>query len=238
MESQPNTTTRFDRQLALWTDWKDTGSTESLDDLMESLTPAIVHHASKYRNAPIPFQAIKAEGYRLAGKALETYKPGKAAIGTHVDYYLRKLYRYVGNHQNTGRIPESKIQLISPYNTAVTELTESLGRDPDELEIATHMNIPQTQVRDLRRMVRKDYTLEPEADVGRGDDSVVRNYTPKDLLEMTRYELDETENRIMDSLLSGKSTQDIAIQENKSPRWVSSVRLRISNILKEKVSKL
>ena len=73
-------------------------------------------------------------------KACQTYKPGEAALRTHVINYLQKTSRFVGDQSNTGYIPEPRRYLVGQYERSLGSLKESLGREPVLTEVVNHMN--------------------------------------------------------------------------------------------------
>lgn len=233
-----DSSSRFNVQKALWKDWKDNDNSVARENLVSSLEPFIWKEVNKYKNAPLPTNAIAAEAYRLTGSAIDTYDPNAgAAVGTHVGNYLKKLYRFVGEHQNVGRIPEQKIMMISKYNQAVADLQDTLDREPDSDEIAAKMQVPHSQVKDLMKMVRSDFSL--HVDIPTEEESaIVKHYTPKDIMAMAEGDMDRDEFSVYQKLMEGESPAVIAETSGKSIRWVNKIRESIADKIKENISKL
>lgn len=164
---------KHEEQLELWKKYK-TGDKKALGKLINSLSPLIESNVQKYVGAPIPKSALWAEGVKLTIQALDSYSPEMGTnIATHVSNYLKKLYRFVGQYQNVGRIPEHRISKISVLKEAMDRLQDELGREPTVEELADDLKWPITEVERLKREIAKDL--------------LVPDITPTDSYTLTQY---------------------------------------------------
>lgn len=139
--NQPNqlNQTARERDLELWQAWKDTGSKQHFNQLLHQLTPVMyseVHRAS----GTLPTPALAAEAKKWTITAIHNYDPSRGtALTTHVMNYLPKVRRMNYKYQNAVRLPENQQLKFHDYNRAITQLSDSLNREPTNDEIATHL---------------------------------------------------------------------------------------------------
>lgn len=128
------------KDIEAFAKWKETGDKESLGALMKQLHPVIYSQVERVAGT-LPKAAISAEAKKWTYKAIESYDPSKgASLSTHVLNYLPKIRRLNYKFQNSARLPENLQLQYSNYQTAVSHLQESLGREPLDDEIAKHLN--------------------------------------------------------------------------------------------------
>lgn len=146
------------REMQLWNQWNQTGrKPEALAPLVRSLEPIVQSYARKYQVRDIPPQAVEAEFRNQAVKAIKSYNPNQGAqLGTWVHSSLRKGSRFVHDHQNTGRIVESRLDKITQLKNAKQELFDQLGRAPTDYELSTQMRVPHAEIQRLNLELRND----------------------------------------------------------------------------------
>lgn len=152
-----------ERELNLYNRWRD-GDNQAKMELLGSLEPLIRKSVNKFYKSGIPEFAVRAEGFRLASGAIDSYDPTKAQLNTHVTNYLKKLSRFVTNYQNVGHIPEPRALIIGKYNTIYSNLESDKGREPTILELADAMQIPVAEIERLQSELRADLSLTLEDD--------------------------------------------------------------------------
>lgn len=123
----------------LYLQWKETGSKRDLGNLLDQLSPIIykeVHRAS----GSLPTSALAAEAKNWTIKAIKTYDPSKGTLlSTHVSNYLPKIRRMNYKYQNAVRLPENMQLQYHDFNKTVTDLTDTLSREPTDDEIAKQL---------------------------------------------------------------------------------------------------
>lgn len=146
------------REIELWKQWDQTGRRpEALAPLLTSLEPLVQSYANKYQVRDIPPQAVAAEFRNQAVKAVKTYNPNQGAqLGTWVHASLQKGSRFVHDHQNTGRIVESRLGKITELKNAKMDLADQLGRAPTDHEVSRHMRVSTGEVQRLNLELRND----------------------------------------------------------------------------------
>lgn len=133
-------TARKEEELRLWQQWKSGGKKpEDLSPLLRKYTPVFNQKIRMWKAPNVPEEAFLAELQTHFIKALDTYKPEKAALNTHVEQRLQKAKRYNTQHQNFGYIPEGQTKHIGAINRAIDSLTEENAVAPTPEDIYGHL---------------------------------------------------------------------------------------------------
>lgn len=152
-------TEKAEKDLVLWRQW-DTGGQKSgdLEPLLDAFEPVINSHLRRYAgHVNIPEPTIHADLENRFVRALQTFDPNRGAqLATHVNWHLKGVHGFVAQHQNIARIPEHQLSKIKDLTAAVHEAQEELGKVPDNAVLASRLNWSPTQVKKLRRSLRKD----------------------------------------------------------------------------------
>lgn len=155
------TTDRSQKDLDLWQHWTSGGrKPDDLEPLLDQFEPVLQSHLRQYSGkVNIPEPTIRADLENRFAKAVKTYDPGKGTqLATHVNWHLRGTHGFIVQNQNLGRIPENQVSKIRQYVTTSHQLQERLGGLPDDVAVASKMNWSPTQVKKLRRGMRRDLT--------------------------------------------------------------------------------
>ena len=150
---------RTEQQQALWQQWHDKPGKKTLAPLLDSFEPMIKGYVSGLRNATLPASAVEGHARQQALDAFGTYKPGTAALSTHVGHRLRKTNRYVYTHQDVGRLPEAQILQTRAFRDAHDRLDERYGRPPSTTELADHLKWSPRQVARYQRGLKGSMRL-------------------------------------------------------------------------------
>lgn len=137
-------------------------SAELAQMLLDEHKDTIKRHVDKWKGV-LPDIVIKKHAETYALDAFKSYDPSKgAALDTHLYNHLSRLSRLNYDHQNVVKIPEHQILHIRNYQDSVAHLTDTLGRPPEDEEIADHMVVPVAHVKKLaHNLAHKDYTYDP-----------------------------------------------------------------------------
>jgi RNA polymerase primary sigma factor len=157
-----------EEELRLWEQYKYQNDREAKKKLIKSLRPLIQKRANQFRNSGIPMTSIELEGMKLASQALDTYDPTKSALNTHVTNYLKKVSRFVTQHQNVASIPEPRALMLGKYKTIYSNLEDEKGREPTISELADAMNISQAEVERINLEQRAELGIDFESDDDEG----------------------------------------------------------------------
>ena len=225
-----------ERELELYKRWRK-GEDAAKIELLGSLEPLIRRSVNKFYRSGIPEFAVRAEGFRLASGAIETYDPKKAQLNTHVTNYLKKLSRFVTNYQNVGHIPEPRALIIGKYNTIYSNLEADKGREPTVIELSDAMQIPPAEIDRLQSELRADLSLtieEDEDDVGFYSFTRDEEVDPKvrQAIETVYFEADPLDKKIMEYHFGLYGTtriksKDIALKLNLRDSDLKSRKIKL-----------
>lgn len=219
------------KDVQLWEQWKADKSDDNLEALIKQVNPIIQSQVNKLSTNNIPRSALEARAVNLAINSFDKYDPSKTQLNTYLTWQLKPLNRYVYQHQNIGKIPESRIVHIGAINRAETELNEQLGRMPTEQEVADHTGIA---VRDVS-LIRKENR--PDLAQGYGSEDWQRSYTTyDDTLWLLWGEMEGRDREILEYLygMNGKETLspgEIAAKLGISASRVSQLKNRMADTL-------
>tara|TARA_Y100000310_G_scaffold218787_1_gene220117 strand:- start:159 stop:965 length:807 start_codon:yes stop_codon:yes gene_type:complete len=245
--AKPSLFERQQQEMQMWQDWKASGEDpDKLRPLMSSFQPLIQGRVNKYaRQVPIPPAAIEAEVNTRFLEALRTYDPARtgyqgktAKLSTHVYRNLKKSGRWIKKYQNVGTIPEKRIDQITNYKTAMTNLTDQLGREPSEHELAQNLQWAPAEVSRMQTEMRKDY-LGSQWDMPEAVDPVFQMPSAeREMVHLIKYELTPRENLVLEHSmgLNGKrklGTNQIAKKLGVSAPTVSRTKGKIASLFED-----
>ena len=182
--------------------------------------------------APVPQPAVVGFGQTLALQALDSYKPQKAGLRTHLENNLRGMSRFVNQNKNVARIPEHRALKVSAYKNAVQRLGVELGHKPSQMEIADELSWP---LRDVQQMEISLRGAVAESEAFESSQKVFHDRF-NERLEFARFVMSPKDKQIVDHLygLHGKpqlSVAATAAQVGVSPSKVYAVRQKMSGVV-------
>ena len=228
---------RRTKDYLLWKKWKEGGEKpEDLRPILAALKGTIFKAVNSYKGQSlrnIPDSALELEFYTQALAALRTYTPGKgAAIHTWVTNYLKKGHRFVLEHQNIGRIPETRgWKKIKSFKSAEEELRDKYGRPASDEELAGFLGWKVAEVVRMSSELRKDLRAHAFEDdmqsATRAEDVASRE---REVLRMLRHELTEDERKVYDLIVTKNvSTPSILAKKTGFPLYkVSRLKAAIA----------
>jgi RNA polymerase primary sigma factor len=135
----------------------------------------VVKIAHDYENHGLPLLDLINEGNLGLMKAVDRFDPKKGAkLSTYAALWIKQsIRRALSNHSRTVRLPVHVADQISRLNRAGFKLTESLGRDPSDDELAGALKVAPAKAARLRalglRATSLDAPIGDEADSRYGD---------------------------------------------------------------------
>jgi hypothetical protein len=128
--------------------------------LLDEHSYTINQHIKKWSGV-LPEIVLKKHAESFALDAFKSFDPSKGAqIQTHMYNHLQRLGRLNYANQNIAKIPEHHIRNISKVNDTENMLTDTLGREPSHAEIAKHLKIPVSHVKQVKMITRSEYSVE------------------------------------------------------------------------------
>lgn len=131
--------------------WKTDPTPENLGKVVSAMDPVINSEIQRF-TGPKPLLRSKARA--LAIKAVRSYDPASGAqLRSWVTTNLQPLSRY-GQQLRAVHAPEVAIRQAAEVNRVRMEMSDNLGRDPEDQELADEVGISVKRIKDIRRMVK------------------------------------------------------------------------------------
>lgn len=142
------------------------GDREAVNTLVECNLLLVVSIAKKYYGCGLPLLDLIQEGNLGLIKAAEKYDGSRGfRFSTYATYWIRQaISRALGDQSRTIRIPANMVELLSKVKKASAELTQKLGRQPSDKEIAQHMGIELDKVQTVMDLAQATTSLDTPVD--------------------------------------------------------------------------
>lgn len=161
------------------------GDTQALSSVVKSLDPVISSAVKTYGGPKAP-PTLRSRAKILAARAVKSYDPGRGAnLKTHVYNQLRALQRIAPEVVDPLPPPERFRRQQAEISTALSDLEDSLGREPTDEEVSEHTGIPLSRTSKVRARMRARI---PMTSFEEGDDD---DDTGQDVVGSTRTDYDD-----------------------------------------------
>lgn len=218
----------------LWKTWNKSQSAVDYDKLFSAARPTIDSAIRSYVGADAD-PVVRQRASLLAHDAIKTYNPQKgASLKSHIMIQLRPITRFARKITTPVDIPEKRVADIYKLTSAEQELSERLGRDPTDDELADYTGLTKRRL----SVIRKSRLMElrpPVGEEGQEMDVAATSVNPEDVwIDYVYHDMDPLNKKIMEWKLGlyGQpqlSNQDIARRLKLTP---SAVSQRTNTIIK------
>ena len=212
----------------------------------------VVKIAHDYSNIGLPIQDLISEGNIGLMKAVERFDPKHGVkLSTYAAWWIKQsIKRSLANQAKTIRLPVHVVDKLSRMRRVSNQLSEVLGREPTDDELAEEMGIPVHKISQLKTVSLRPSSL--DAPMGDEDKAsfgdIVADEAMLDPSEMFRDkalrkdivdlmdELDERERAIISNRFGMDVSKPVTLEEIGAKFHVTRERVRqIQNIALRKL---
>ena len=168
---------------------------EAKNELITRNLRLVVNIAKNYVGHGLPLLDLIQEGNIGLMKAVEKFKHEKGfKFSTYATWWIRQaITRALIDQTKTIRVPVHMMEFYNRVTKASRELTQALGREPGNVEIAKKLRVPTKKVEEVYRAIQDPIAL--QTPVGDEDteleDFIGDKNTPSPYSEAEKYEASE-----------------------------------------------
>jgi len=230
------------------------GDKEARARMVRSNLRLVVKIARDYSNFGLPLLDLISEGNIGLMKAVERFDPKKGGkLSTYAAWWIKQsIKRALANQSKTIRLPVHLVDKIAKLRRVSNRMTEELGREPTDEELAEEVGMASSKVAALKsaaiRPTSLDQPLGDEDSTALGD--IIGDEEAQDPYEMLRDKdlrdevgglldvLDERERKIINSRFGLDGQRTKTLEEVGVKFGVTRERIRqLQNIALRKLRK-
>jgi RNA polymerase primary sigma factor len=230
------------------------GDKEARAKMVRSNLRLVVKIARDYSNYGLPLLDLISEGNIGLMKAVERFDPKKGGkLSTYAAWWIKQsIKRALANQSKTIRLPVHLVDKIAKLRRVSTRMTEELGREPTDEELAEEVGMAWSKVAALKsaaiRPTSLDQPLGDEDSTALGD--IIGDEEAQDPYEMLRDKdlrdevgglldvLDDRERKIINSRFGLDGQRTKTLEEVGVKFGVTRERIRqLQNIALRKLRK-
>lgn len=147
------------------------GDKAARDHMISANLRLVVKIAMDYKDFGLPLLDLISEGNIGLVKAVERFDPRKGGkLSTYAAWWIKQsIKRALANQSKTIRLPVHLVDKISKMRRTAMVLTEQLGREPTDEELAIELQLPTSKIAHLKSVSVRPASL--DAPVGEDGDS-------------------------------------------------------------------
>lgn len=169
------------------------GDKEARSLMIRSNLRLVVKIAHDYGNLGLPLLDLISEGNIGLMKAVERFDPAKGGkLSTYAAWWIKQsIKRALANQSKTIRLPVHLVDKISKIRRVSLQMSEELGREPTDEELAEEVGLSPSKVSQLKTSAIRPASLDaPISD----EDSTEFGEIVSDMDALTPFELLRDEN--------------------------------------------
>lgn len=221
------------------------GDKAARDHMIQANLRLVVKIAMDYKDFGLPLLDLISEGNLGLIKAVERFDPTKGGkLSTYAAWWIKQsIKRALANQSKTIRLPVHLVDKISKMRRMATALTEELGREPTDEELARELQIPTSKVAHLKSVSVRPASL--DAPVGEDSDSATFGDIVSDESAVSPYEglRDSSRNTDLHNMVNALDPREAEILkdrfglEDRDPLTLEEVGQKF-NVTRERIRQL
>jgi RNA polymerase primary sigma factor len=159
------------------------GDPEARSHMIRANLRLVVKIAQDYANYGLPLLDLISEGNIGLMKAVERFDPKKGGkLSTYASWWIKQsIKRALANQSKTIRLPVHLVDKIGKIRRVAAQMTEELGREPSNEELAEELGLPLAKVAHLKTVAVRPASL--DAKIGPDDDTAFGDLVGDDRAE-------------------------------------------------------
>jgi RNA polymerase primary sigma factor len=218
------------------------GDQEARTQMINANLRLVVKIAQDYSNYGMPVMDLISEGNIGLMKAVERFDPEKGGkLSTYAAWWIKQsIKRALANQSKTIRLPVHMVDKIAKMRRIAVILTEALGREPSDEELADEIGLPHRKLAMLRQASMRPTSLDAPINEGESTEygeviSDEKATSPLDALADKNLHgqldgllavLDERERRIIDERFGLSGRKALTLEEVGVEFGVTRERIR------------
>ena len=192
------------------------GDEEARDTMITANLRLVVKIAQEYSYLGLSVLDLINEGNMGLMKAVERFDPSKGGkLSTYASWWIKQsIKRALANQSKTIRLPVHMVDRVAQIRRCSANLSEKLGRDPTDDELAEELSMPSARIAHLRNVSLRPASL--DSPINDEDGSTLGEIVPDE------HSVNPLESLQSKSLV-GDVNQVLAMLE---PREADIIRLR------------
>ncbi len=228
------------------------GDKEARAHMIRANLRLVVKIAQDYSGYGLPLADLISEGNIGLMKAVERFDPKKGGkLSTYAAWWIKQsIKRALANQSKTIRLPVHMVDKIAKMRRISTILTEALGREPTDEELAEELGLPRRKLSLLKQASQRPTSLDAPINDGEateygeiiGDEhaaSPLQTLSDKNLhshLDGLLSVLDARERRIIDERFGLNGRKPMTLEDVGREFGVTRERIRqLQNVALEKM---
>jgi len=218
------------------------GDPEARSHMILANLRLVVKIAQDYANYGMPVTDLVSEGNIGLMKAVERFNPNKGGkLSTYAAWWIKQsIKRALANQSKTIRLPVHMVDKIAKMRRIAMMLTEAMGREPTDEELADEIGVPHRKLALLRQASHRPTSLDSPINEGEATEygeviSDEHAINPHDMLADKNLHaelggllsmLDERERRIIDERFGLNGRKALTLEEVGRQFGVTRERIR------------